>query len=164
MEWGGSFLNHRLGRGNKHGNIRKTTDCHELAQAVLFQNPIQNFALTPENMLPQAEGGAPEVSIEFMKNVPTTWNQTQFIDGYPGKFVVLARQDMNGKWYIAGNNAEKETKQMVLDLSSMLSKGDVVTLYSDNKNREPQKTELKISNPKKVKLNVLTNGGFVIVK
>lgn len=164
MEWGGSFLNHRLGRGNKHGNIRKTTDCHELAQAVLFQNPIQNFALTPENMLPQAEGGAPEVSIEFMKNVPTTWNQTQFIDGYPGKFVVLARQDMNGKWYIAGNNAENETKQMVLDLSSMLSKGDVVTLYSDNKNREPQKTELKISNPKKVKLNVLTNGGFVIVK
>ena len=164
MEWGGSFLNRRLGRGNTRGNIRKTTDCHELAQAVLFQNPIQNFALTPENMRPFSEGGAPEVSIEFMKNVPTTWNQTQFIDGYPGKFAVLARQSMDGKWFVAGNNAEKETKQMVLDLSGILSKGDVVTLYSDDNNREPQKTQLKIKDPKNVKLSVLSNGGFVIVK
>ncbi|MDO5446401.1 MAG: glycoside hydrolase family 97 catalytic domain-containing protein [Prevotellaceae bacterium] len=164
MEWGGSFLNRRIGRGNTRGNVRKTTDCHELAQAVLFQNPIQNFALTPENLRPFDEGGAPEVSIDFMKNVPTTWCETKFIAGYPGKYVVLARQDMNGKWYIAGNNAEKATKEMVLDLSGVLSKGDVVTLYSDDKAREPHKNEMKIKDPRKVKLTVLSDGGFVIVK
>ena len=71
---------------------------------------------------------------------------------------------MDGKWFVAGNNAEKETKQMVLDLSGILSKGDVVTLYSDDNNREPQKTQLKIKDPKTVKLSVLSNGGFVIVK
>lgn len=163
MEWGGSFLNRHLGRGNKRGNIRKTTDCHEMAQAVLFQNPIQNFAITPENLLPFEQGGAPEVSIDFMKSVPTTWKKSLYIDGYPGKYVVIARQNANN-WYIAGTNAEQESKTLLLDLSEIIEPGQTVTLYSDRKDREPQKTTLQIKNPKKVKLTLLHNGGFVIVK
>ncbi len=162
MEFGGSFLNRHLGKGNKGGNTRKTTDVHELAQAVLFQNPIQNFALTPENLRPFSEGGAPQVSLDFMKTVPTTWNDTQFIDGYPGKFCILARRHAQ-TWYIAGNNAEDECDK-TLDLSQFLKKGDVVTIYTDDSSREPQKSELKIKNPKKVKVHLLHDGGFVIVK
>lgn len=163
MEWGGSFMNRHLRRGNKGGVERKTTDCHEMAQAVLFQNPIQNFAVTPENLLPESEGGAPAVSMEFMKLVPTTWTDTKFIDGYPGRYCVLARKNADN-WYIAGTNAEDGTKTLVLDLSQFVKKGDVVTLFSDMENREPQKTELKIKNPNKVKLNLLHNGGFVIIR
>lgn len=162
MEFGGSFLNRHLARGNKGGVTRKTTDCHELAQAVLFQNPIQNFAVTPENLKPEAEGGAPKVSVEFMKQVPTTWDDTKYVDGYPGQFAVLARQH-EGTWYIAGNNAAEECDK-VFDLSRFVSKGDVVTLYSDDANREPVKSQLKIKDPKKVKLHLLHDGGFVIVK
>ena len=162
MEFGGSFLNRHLGKGNKGGNTRKTTDVHELAQAVLFQNPIQNFALTPENLRPFSEGGAPQVSLDFMKTVPTTWDETQFIDGYPGKFCILARRHAQ-TWYIAGNNAEDECDK-TLDLSQFLKKGDTVTIYTDDSNREPQKSELKIKNPKKVKVHLLHDGGFVIVK
>ncbi len=162
MEFGGSFLNRRISRGNKGGNTRKTTDTHELAQAVLFQNPIQFFAVTPENLLPVSEGGAPKVSVDFLKEVPTTWDETQFVAGYPGKYCVLGRRH-GQTWYIAGNNAEEECDK-VLDLSEFLHKGDVVTLYSDDSNREPQKTELKIKNPKKVKLHLQKDGGFVIVK
>lgn len=163
MEWGGSFLNRHLGRGNQRGNLRKTTDCHEMAQAVLFQNPIQNFAVTPENLQPFNQGGAPEISIDFMKSVPTTWKKSLFIDGYPGKYVVLARQNAD-KWYIAGTNAEAESKTLQLDLSEIIEAGQTVTLYCDRKDREPEKTTLKIKNPKKVKLTILHNGGFVIVK
>ncbi len=162
MEFGGSFLNRRISRGNKGGNTRKTTDAHELAQAVLFQNPIQFFAVTPENLLPVSEDGAPKVSVDFLKEVPTTWDETQFVAGYPGKYCVLGRRH-GQTWYIAGNNAEDECDK-VLDLSEFLKKGDVVTLYSDDSNREPQKTELKIKNPKKVKLHLQKDGGFVIVK
>ena len=162
MEFGGSFLNRQLGRGNKRGPKRTTTDCHELAQAVLFQNPIQNFAVTPENMLPESEGGAPQVSIDFMKQVPTTWDDTKYVAGYPGQFAVLARLN-SGKWYIAGNNASDECDK-VLDLSRFVKKGDVVTLYSDKADSEPQRTELKIKDPKKVKVHMLHNGGFVIIK
>ncbi|MBR1379513.1 MAG: glycoside hydrolase family 97 catalytic domain-containing protein [Bacteroidaceae bacterium] len=162
MEFGGTFLNRHLRKGNQGGNTRRTTDCHELAQAILFQNPIQNFALTPENLRPFAEGGAPEVSLDFMRTVPTTWDETQFIDGYPGKFCILARRHAD-TWYIAGNNAEDDCDK-VLDLSAFVNKGDVVTLFSDDATREPQKTQLKIKDPKKVKLHILHDGGFVIVK
>ncbi len=162
MEWGGTFLNRVMGRDNKYGNKRRTTDCHELAQAILFQNPIQNFAITPENLKPQIEGGAPKICVDFMKDVPTIWNRTLFVDGYPGKFVVLARQH-NNTWYIAGNNAEKEKKTLTLDLSEIFKKGDTALLYHDLDNREPQKEEIKISNPKKVKVSIPHDGGFVIV-
>ena len=162
MEFGGSFLNRHIHKGNVGGTTRRTTDCHEMAQAVLFQNPIQNFALTPENLRPFSEGGAPQVSLDFMREVPTTWDDTQFIDGYPGKYCVLARQS-GGTWYIAASNAEEECDK-VLNLSQFVKKGDVVTLYSDDAQREPRKTQLKITNPKKVKFHLLKDGGFVIVK
>ncbi|MBQ9639949.1 MAG: glycoside hydrolase family 97 catalytic domain-containing protein [Bacteroidaceae bacterium] len=174
MEFGGCFMNRHLNRGNTGGNTRRTTDCHELATTVLFQNPIQNFALTPENLPAEgqtpsdktdfnAKGAiAPPLCMDYLRAVPTTWDETRFIDGYPGKYCVLARR--NGtKWYIAGNNATGQTLTLTLDLP-MLQKGQTVTLYSDQlKTREPQQTTLKVSNPQKVKLQMADQGGFVIV-
>ncbi len=64
MEFGGVFLNKRLNRGNDGGTTRRTTDIFQLATAVLFQNPIQNFALTPNNLT-----DAPALCIDFMKQV-----------------------------------------------------------------------------------------------
>ena len=87
MEFGGVFLNNRLNRGNDGGTTRRTTDIFQLATAVLFQNPIQNFALAPNNL-----ADAPGVCVDFMKQVPTTWTETRFIDGSPGRNVVLARR------------------------------------------------------------------------
>ena len=163
MEFGGTFLNRRLSKGNTSGTIRKTTDCAELATAVLFQNPIQNFALAPENLNPVEENGAPIVSLDFMREVPTTWDETQYIAGYPGKYVVLARR-CGDKWYIAGINAEKEPIELTLNIP-MLQKGDVVELYSDDKkSREPMKSDLKIKKDGEFKVTLQSDGGFIIVK
>ncbi len=52
-----------------------------------------------------------------MKQVPTQWQNTKLIDGYPGKYCVLARQAMDGKWYVAVMNAEKKAKSLTLDLN-----------------------------------------------
>ncbi len=164
MEFGGCFMNRRLAKGNKSGTTRRTTDCHELATTILFQNPIQNFAITPENLLPESEGGAPKVSMDFLREVPTVWDETHHIDGYPGKYIVLARRH-GQTWYIAATNATKEPMKLTLDLSGFVQKGDIATLYSDNaKTREPQKSDLKIRNAKKVTLTILPDGGAVIVK
>jgi hypothetical protein len=165
MEFGGCFLSRTLNKGNdptKRGNKRRTTDCHELATTVLFQNPIQNFAITPENLGEVGHGGAPEICLDYMKNVPTTWDETVFIDGYPGKYCVLARR-CGEKWYIAGNNATGGKLTLKLDLP-MIMKGDMVTLYSDNeKTREPQKKEVKVSG-NNMTVTMADQGGFVIVK
>ena len=157
MEFGGCFMNKRMGRDNNSGNTRRATDVFELATTVLFQNPIQNFALTPNNL-----EDAPAICMDYLRQVPTTWDETQFIDGYPGKSVVMARRH-GGKWYIAGVTASKEGQTFELSLP-MLSKGDVVTLYCDGKNRQPEMKQMKISNPAKVKVTAQSDGGFVIVK
>ena len=101
MEFGGCFLNKYLNKANARRPIRRTTDEFELATAVLFQNPIQNFALAPNNL-----EDAPAYCLDFLREVPTTWDDILYIDGYPGKYAVIARKKA-GKWYIAAINADE---------------------------------------------------------
>ncbi len=156
MEFGGTVLNHRLNRGNDGGTTRVTSDAFELATAILFQNPVQNFALAPNNLT-----DAPEAAIEFMKAVPTTWNETVFIDGYPGKYVILARRHAD-KWYIAGVSANKEPLKLKLDLP-MLQKDQMVTVYAEDGKKPLETKELKIKKPESVAMELNNNGGFIIV-
>ena len=157
MEFGGVFLNKRLNRGNDGGTTRRTTDIFQLATAVLFQNPIQNFALTPNNLT-----DAPALCIDFMKQVPTTWNETRFIDGYPGRYVVLARRHGN-VWYIAAANATAEPLKLKLSLP-MLPAGETVSVYFDDKKLQPQCKEQKIKSDGTLQLTLQPQGGAVIVK
>ena len=100
MDFGGSALNKRYSTGNDRGTYRRTSDVYALATAVLFQSSVQHFALAPNNLT-----DAPAWAIDFMKQVPTTWDDVLFIDGYPGKFAIMARR-AGDKWYVAGINAE----------------------------------------------------------
>ena len=116
MEFGGSFLQRRLSRNPNRGTRRVTTDVFQLALSVLYQNPIQNFALAPTNLT----DGTSEVCLDFMRKVPTTWDETRLIDGYPGKFVTMARRKGN-TWYIVSLNGTLE-KPMKLDLNAICKK------------------------------------------
>lgn len=155
MEYGGSPLNKRMNKGNDGGNMRRTTDAFELATAVLFQNPVQYFALAPNNLT-----DAPAVAIDFLKNVPTTWDDTKYIAGYPGKYAVVARRHGN-KWYVAGvSNLDKSEK---LELSlPMFKKGAKLQMINDDKKGEPVKTELTVKDPDKVTVTINPASGFVI--
>lgn len=157
MEFGGTFLNKRYNRTNDGGTTRRTSDVFQLATAVLFQNPIQNFALAPNNLT-----DAPEVALDFMKQIPTTWDETVFIDGYPGKYAVLARRHGN-RWYIAGINAQKEPLKLSLNLP-MLNNGDVVVTYTDGKQGEPQRKELSVKTATSVPVTIQPNGGVILMK
>ena len=157
MEFGGTFLNKRYNRTNDGGSVRKTTDIFQLATAVLFQNPIQNFAITPNNLT-----DAPQLALDFLREVPTTWDETVFLDGYPGKYVVLARRHAD-RWYIAGINAGKEPLKLELNLP-MCRKGDKISYYSDTKDRAPQQEDMEIKCPEKVKVTLQPEGGIILVK
>ena len=155
MEFGGTFLNKRLNKGNNGGTTRRTTDVFQLATAVLFQNPIQNFALAPNNLT-----DAPQLCLDFLKEIPTEWDEVKYIDGYPGKYVVLARRS-GDKWYVAAINAEKETLKLNVDLSFLGDK--TVKWYGDDKNQRPQLTDKKLKAGKPVALTIASQGGVVIV-
>lgn len=119
MEYGGSFLNERMHRSNGQpgpgglvsGNVRRTTDAFSLATAVLFQNPIQNFALAPNNLTDQ-----PKEALDFLSEVPTTWDETRLVSGCPGENVVLARRH-GDTWYVAAANAVSEP--LALDVNAL---------------------------------------------
>lgn len=96
MEFGGCVLNKRLHRSNAKGTERRTTIGFQLATQIIFQNPVQNVAITPNNLTDPECAEA----IEFLKALPTTWEKTEFIDGYPGKSITLRRLH-DGKWYTA---------------------------------------------------------------
>ena len=157
MEYGGTFLNKRLNRGNDGGSTRRTSDAFQLAVAVLYQNPVQNFALTPNNL-----EDAPAVAIEFMKEVPTTWDDTKYIAGYPGKYAVIARRHGN-TWYVAGVSNEPAPLKLDLDLSGLFAKGQAIEMINDGKNGEPVKTQIIVKDPAKVKVTMNPNSGFILM-
>ncbi|MDO4462897.1 MAG: glycoside hydrolase family 97 catalytic domain-containing protein [Bacteroidia bacterium] len=155
MDFGGSTLNKYWSADNKRGNVRRTTDAFALATAVLFQSPVQHFAMAPNNLT-----DAPAEAIEYMKRVNTVWDEVRFIDGYPGKYVVLARR-AGDKWTIVGINAEKENKKVNVDLSGF-NLGDNVTVYCDDvKTGALVKKSLKVKK-NIAKLEMVCGGGFVI--
>lgn len=155
MDFGPVLLNKFHNRENNGGKIRRTTEIFQMATSILFQTPVQNFGITPNNLT-----DIPAHVIDFMKNVPTTWDQTVLIDGYPGKYCVLARQHKD-QWYITAINAEKKEKNLNISLP-MLS-GKEVTIYSDKDDRAPQINKFTIGKTKKIKIKLLPGGGTVIV-
>ncbi len=158
MEYGGTFLNRRLNRGNDGGVQRRTTDAFQLATAVLFQNSVQNFALAPNNLT-----DAPQEAIDFMKRVPTEWDETRFVDGYPGRYAVVARRS-GSRWYIAGVSAIDHPVTLHLDLP-MAAKGDRLQVLRDaDAAGTLERAELAVRNPADVKIVLQPKGGFIIEK
>ncbi len=151
MDFGGSALNKYYNADNSKGSQRKTSDVYALATAVIFQSAVQHFALAPNNLT-----DAPSWAIDFMKQVPTTWDELRFIDGYPGRFVIMARRSGN-KWYVAGVNATSQPIRQTLALP-MLADG-TVQLYQNN-----QLATAKLSKKKTLKIEIPTNGGVVITQ
>lgn len=158
MDFGGSALNKYYNADNApRGSRRVTSDVYALATAVLFQSPVQHFALAPNNLT-----DAPSWAIDFMKEVPTTWDEVRFIDGYPGKYVILARRH-GDQWYIAGVNAQKETLKLKVNLP-MFSNGEKVRLFSDDKALQGSVKQIEIGKKQELRLAIPCNGGVLITK
>ena len=157
MDWGGVIMNKYMSRDNKSRHQRQTTDGFEIATGFINQAAIQCVAVQPNNLedLPQHE-------LDFLKQLPTTWDETRFIDGYPGKYVVLARRHGND-WYIAGLNAQKEPLKLTLDIAGYQM---LLNDQADKKGHITGTSITRIANKalKKGKLNITVqpNGGFVV--
>ena len=158
MDFGGSTLNRYYNAKNQPGGSRRvTSDVFALATAVLFQSPVQHFALAPNNLT-----DAPVWAVDFMKKVPTLWDEVRFIDGYPGKYVILARRH-GETWYVAGINASKEPLKVKVALP-MFSPKEEVTLYADDAQLQGSVKTQKLDKKGEIELMIPCNGGALIVK
>ncbi|OYX82829.1 MAG: alpha-glucosidase, partial [Flavobacteriales bacterium 32-34-25] len=131
-------------------------DVYALATAVLFQSGVQHFALAPNNLT-----DAPKWAIDFMKTVPTTWDEVKFIDGYPGKYAILARRQGN-KWYVAGINAQKETIKIKVKLP-MIAGGSELKYYNDDAQLNGKLSTTKLKKNQEIEVTIPCNGAVVLV-
>ena len=158
MDWGGTIMNKYLSRDNKSRHSRKTSDVFEIAAAIVNQTSIQCIAIYPNNLteLPQAE-------LDLLKEIPTTWDETRLIDGYPMKYVVLARRH-GQEWWIAGLNAEKEPLRLTLDLPMLAGKS--VRYYTDEKADGAlgmTSAMLKVNKQGRAVITMQPNGGMLVI-
>lgn len=155
MDFAPVFLNKRLNRDQQTGSVRRTTDAFELATAVLYFSPLQHFGLTPNNLEEQ-----PEFVLDFLRQVPTTWDDTVFIAGVPGEYCVIARRK-GEKWFVAAVNGEKDEKNLELDLPML--KGSILQLIYDKNDRSAGEKEVKVGDNARVKIKLLPEGGALLI-
>lgn len=158
MDWGGVIMNKYLSRDNKSRHMRQTTDAFEIATAFTNQASVQCVAIQPNNL-----SELPKHEIDFLKNLPTTWDETRFIDGYPGKYVVMARRH-GDKWYVAGLNATKEPLQLSLDTKEFGLSQQLID-HVEKKSKAITNVDILPLKPNKkgqVKFTMQPNGGIVL--
>lgn len=109
---------------SQHPHI--TSKAHELALTVLFESGLQHLADRPESFLSQ-----PQAVQDFLGQLPTVWDETRYVSGYPGQSAVLARRSGN-TWYVAGVNGSDQPQTLATNLNFI--KKDSAKLFADDGN------------------------------
>ena len=145
---------------SQHPHI--TSDAHELALTVLYESALQHLADKPESYLVQ-----PQQVQDFFGQLPTVWDETRYVSGYPGESVVLARRS-GSTWYVAGINGTDNKKTLDVDLSFIDGGEHSVQMFADADPTKYQLTAEKdwlITNGNQIPRQITTQprGGFVLV-
>jgi hypothetical protein len=146
-----------LDRINDHIQ-RRTTSCFELALSVVFTSGVQHYAEIPQGM-----AKVPEYVRDFLRHVPSVWDDTKFLDGFPGKFVVLARKG-DGRWYVAGINGEEAAKKLTLNLKELhIPASGTLIADGDGGNLSFRQETVRLPRDREFQITLPPHGGFVMV-
>lgn len=137
------------------GKERRTTSAFELALPVLFTSGITHFAEIPEGM-----AKAPDYVVSFLRRLPRTWEDVRFVDGYPGRYCVLARRG-EGRWIIAGINGEAHPRTVTIDLSTLPIEG-IGLLIADGEGGNLSFRQQQVDATGELQVDMPANGGFVV--
>lgn len=137
-------------------NPHITTDCHELALPILFESGLQHMADRPEAYL-----NLPEPVKELLSGLPSAWDDTRLLAGYPGECAVIARRS-GDTWYIAGINGTNEELTIEPDYSRIGKSVVLKTLITD-RGSEPGQGFNMGQNVQAARMTLPPRGGFVAV-
>ena len=159
MDWGGTIMNRYMSPDNKSRHRRYTSDIFEIAASIVIQTSVQCIAMQPNNLT-----DLPQMELDFLREVPTSWDETRFIDGYPGKYIVMARRT-GDKWYVVGLNATNAP--LKLDISIPMFAGTTAAYYYDKPSKKSLWPEsilgkIKVDAKGKTKITIQPNGGIII--
>jgi len=95
---------------NRSNPMSQGTRCHQLAEYVVFDSPLNMLCDSPSNYMREQE------CIRFISQIPTVWDDTFVLDGKVGEYIVVARR-RGDNWYIGalGNWDTRELKVRLPD-------------------------------------------------
>lgn len=140
-----------------------TTAAKQLSLYVVLYSPIQMLADLPENY-----EGQPE--FQFLKDVPTDWEDTKIVNGEIGKYITTARKDRNSAdWYL-GSLTNEEARKLEVSLSFLDPKAKYeAQIYADapgtDETHNPGEvavTKKNVTAKDKLTINLPTSGGTAI--
>ena len=166
-DWGGVLMNTHMSRDNRSRHPRYTSNVFEMASALIMQSSINAVVLCPNNL-----SELQPFELDFLRELPTTWDETRFLDGYPTRYVALARRH-GSKWYVGALNGTQEPISMTLDLSMFANQ--TMTCLTDQPLKKSKKAQdnaqqlptpvqkqLKVPQNGKVQITIQPMGGIII--
>ncbi len=160
FDWGGVIMNRYLSRDNKSRHQRFTSDVFEMATAITNQCSVNCIAMQPNNL-----NELPQFELDFLRQIPTSWDETRFIDGYPTRYVVIARRTGN-QWYVGGLNGTDQPITLTLQLPMFA--GKTVQYYVDESKKAGEilptsaLKSLKVNKKGEAKVTIQPMGGIVL--
>ena len=171
FDWGGVMMNKYFSKDNKGRHQRYTSDVFEMATAITNQSSVNCVCLYPNNL-----EDVPQWELDWLKAVPTAWDDVKFLAGYPTQYAVVARKasssngstaaQSNGKWFVGGLNATDKPLTLTLDLPMFA--GKTVEYLTDMPKKKGEKfftsvkKTLKVGKDGKAKVTIQPKGGIII--
>jgi hypothetical protein len=137
---------------------RRTSSAFELALSILFTSGIQHYAEIPEGM-----AKAPDYVRDFLRHVPSVWDDVKFVAGEPGDYVVLERRG-EGRRYLAGINATGAPIKTIVP-AEMLADAKTATLITDGDDGALHfsRQSISLKQGQALELDMQPRGGFVVL-
>jgi alpha-glucosidase len=133
------------------------TRCNQLALYVIFENPMPMLA-----DVPSAYEGQP--GFEFLVDVPTTWDETRFVAGEMGEYLIVARRKGDA-WYLGGITNWDE-RELSLPLKFLPEGNFKITHFADVEAEKPNelvKTSRSVTSSDALDVALVSGGGVVVV-
>jgi alpha-glucosidase len=130
------------------------TRAHNLAMYVVYDNPMPMVADYPTAY--ESQPGA-----DLISEVPETWDETRFLAGEPGEWIVLARR-RGTRWYVAGMTGASP-QEITIPLRSLGKRMWSARIWADSAETLRDATALEVRNVPIETLHVPlgSGGGFV---
>ncbi|MDA3927691.1 MAG: glycoside hydrolase family 97 protein [Prolixibacteraceae bacterium] len=140
-----------------HATMSKGTRCHQLAQYVVFEVPIQMYSDSPSMYYNEQE------STDFISRIPTVFDETVPLDGKVGEYVAIARKKEE-TWFV-GAMTNWTPRDLTIDFSFLEEGEYTLTIFKDGMNAETEATDYKkevvqIKAGEKMKIHMAPGGGW----
>ncbi len=136
------------------------TRCHQLAMYVVFESPLQMLSDNPSNFYREPE------AMEFLKEVPTVWDETRVLDAKVGDYILMARRK-GETWYV-GAMTDWSPRSLELDLSFLSDGNFNMHVWKDGVNADRHAADFKqekqtVTRSSKFKIDMAPGGGWAAI-